>query len=268
MDRKKFLKTTASGLVAASFLPLLSFSKKTEEDFTTFENVDPTLINGSSWYFHFNIYTALIEEFSKSNGKEKEIIIHCENDGDAYHKLTYNASSSKEKTIDSKNLHFISFKLGKGDMKEDDKKFAQDSFGKSMIIEVHKKCHAVIRNDKSNLAVNFKYNADAEDCFLTSASVFHKGLADDCKELTMLRNLRENVMKPDKKYHQLISEYEIIAPQMLSNIYKADNKGEILDGIFNHLVIPAVSLVEAGKNIEAILYYKDFVEVMKQRYIV
>ncbi|WP_437920290.1 hypothetical protein [Sphingobacterium sp. LRF_L2] len=68
-------------------------------------------------------------------------------------------------------------------------------------------------------------------CFLTTACVYHKGLPDDCYELELLRNLRESFMKPNPDYNALITEYKVIAPLMLINIYRAENKAEILDFI-------------------------------------
>lgn len=127
-----------------------------------------------------------------------------------------------------------------------------------------------MRDSNLKLAVSFKYSDidDAyNDCFLTSATVFHKGFSDDCKELTILRNLREKVMKPNPNYSSLISEYGIIAPKMLLNINAAANKDEILESIYENLILPSVSFVESGKNIKAIEHYTDFVYQMKKLYL-
>ncbi|MBD1434553.1 hypothetical protein H8B06_17140 [Sphingobacterium sp. DN00404] len=110
-------------------------------------------------------------------------------------------------------------------------------------------------------------DSDDLDCFLTSACVFHKGLADDCYELQTLRQLRETAMRPIPEYDELISEYELIAPAMLKNIYRADNKHEILDCIYDQLVIPSILLIERNKPAEAIAYYANFVEMMKKEYL-
>lgn len=55
-------------------------------------------------------------------------------------------------------------------------------------------------------------------------------------------------MLPNKNYSSLINEYKIVAPKMLANIGKADNKAEVLDSIYFNLVIPSIQFIEKGKN--------------------
>lgn len=269
MNRKKFLKTVSTGVLAASLLPLLSFTKNRTSNLSksTFKSKKETNINGKMWNFELKIDNALLSDFDSTGKKERNLIIYA-ND----YEIFYVATSMKRETIDSKDLLFFECKLDRSDMTKEAKKFVEESFGKYINVEVHRKCHAVVKDNKSKLSVSFQYSApkdiDADlDCFLTSATVFHRGLSDDCKELTTLRNLRENVMKPDPNYFQLISEYEIIAPKMLANINVAVNKEEILESIYNNLILPSVSLVEKGKNIEAIEHYRDFVQEMKALYL-
>ena len=46
-------------------------------------------------------------------------------------------------------------------------------------------------------------------CFLTSACVEAKGLADDCHELSVLRNFRENYLRTVPEGRREIAEYYI-----------------------------------------------------------
>lgn len=268
MNRKKFLKHATAGVVAASFLPLLSFTDKKLKSSDYFMGDNFLVFKGKEWLFSFTINSDLLSKFKEANEPTKEIKLSGDNDTD----LIYKADSVNEKTIDSKNLHFITFSVVKDKMTSENFKFAKEALGKEFIMEVHDKCHAVIRNKKLKVDLPFKYiknlssNPDST-CFLTSACVFHKGLPDDCTELLVLRNLRETVMKPDPHFSQLIAEYSVIAPKMLINIDSAVNKDEILEIIYSNLVIPAVTLVEEGKNEEAISYYRDFVEEMKGLYL-
>ena len=55
---------------------------------------------------------------------------------------------------------------------------------------------------------------------------------------------------------------------MLLNINKAENKNDILEVIYNQLVVPSVSLVQQGKEDDAIKYYTDFVQEMKSLYLI
>lgn len=134
----------------------------------------------------------------------------------------------------------------------------------SPVIELDAETRA---NDTDTANTETSTDSDYSDCFLTSACVFHKGLADDCYELQMLRQLRETVMKPTPEYNKLISEYELIAPAMLKNIYQADNKHEILDFIYDQLVLRSILLIEHNKPEQAIAYYANFVDIMKKEYL-
>lgn len=112
----------------------------------------------------------------------------------------------------------------------------------------------------------FEYLKDA-DCFLTSACVFHKGLSDNCYELTQLRQLREEYMRPHNIYSKLLQEYKVVAPQLLREINVAENKNQILNSIYEQLVKPAVGFLEMGEKEKAVLHYTRFVEQMKRLYL-
>ena len=267
MNRKTFLQYASAGVAAASFLPLLSFTKNLKSS-DYFMGDKFLVIKGQEWLFSFTIDSDLLSKFTETSDQTKEIKLSGNTETD----LVYKADSIIEKTIDSKNLHFITFSIIKDKLTSENFKFAKDAFGKEFIMEVHDKCHAVIRNEKLKVDLPFRYiknmSSDPDaNCFLTSACVSHKGLPDDCAELMILRNLRETVMKPNPIFNQLIAEYNVIAPKMLSNIGDSENKGEILETIYSNLVLPAVNLVEEGKNEEAIAYYRDFVQEMKYLYL-
>ncbi len=270
MNRKKFLKQATSGIVAASFLPLLAFTKdKTHQSASgIYKSVESSSINGEKWIFEFSIDRYFITLFEDKNSTQRQITITGTNSQNEKVKMIYEAISKQEKMEDDKLLHFLTCKLVKDDMEKPAKNLAENSFGNKFVMEIHEGCHAASKDSKSKLSVDFKYGASEEaDCFLTSATVFHKGLSDDCRELTVLRNLRDVVMKTNPEYSSLITEYEIIAPKMLININNAPNKNEILESIFENLVLPSVALVESGKNTKAIEYYRDFVTEMKNIYV-
>ncbi|MGA9211598.1 twin-arginine translocation signal domain-containing protein [Kaistella sp.] len=268
MNRRKFLKKSSTGVAAAALLPLLSFQSRNFLRQDLYRAAELFKENGRTWLFDFWIYPILYENFNESTPEDKNLILKGHNDRTII-KLMYKAESLTQKTIDNKKLNFILYKIEKDKMIAGDYKFAKENFGKEIILEIHDKCHAIIRNEKLKLELKFGFSETLEEpaCFLTSACVFQKGLPDDCKELTLLRSLRENVMKPNAKYSNLISEYEIIAPKMLININKASNKDEVLDYIYTHLVQPSVNYIESGKNEEAILHYTDFVQEMKNHYL-
>ena len=105
------------------------------------------------------------------------------------------------------------------------------------------------------------------DCFLTTACVHHKKLADDCTELNTLRDLRDNFMANSEEGRQIICEYGEIGPRLIQNINNCENKAEIYDYMYDHLVIPSVDLINQGRKQEAVDYYEVFVKEMKSKYL-
>lgn len=272
MKRKEFLKKASSGFLAAAVLPLLSFDKKKflskdKWGFYKYATVEKYDNNGKKWKISFETTDFYITKFEKTPKEDR--FVTFDNYNTKLIKTSYKIIDVKEKQVDSIIVHFLSLKMMKDKMEQEAVETAEDLFGKDLILEIHHECHAEINTKKSAAKINLKFvpTFEGEDCFLTSACVYHKGLPDNCKELTTLRNLRETKMNPNLEYQKLIAEYEIIAPQMLMNINNAENKNEILDVIYNQLVLPSVALAEAGKEDEAIKLYADFVREMKSIYL-
>lgn len=110
-------------------------------------------------------------------------------------------------------------------------------------------------------------NSSGGGCYLTSACVEAKGLTDDCKELTVLRNFRDTYMKNTAEGCTDICEYYHTAPVIVEEIKKLPNSMEIFENIYNELVVPCVKLIENGELEKAYLHYKDYVILMKNKYL-
>lgn len=108
---------------------------------------------------------------------------------------------------------------------------------------------------------------EVSGCFLTSACVEAKGLADTCHELTVLRHFRDNYLRDRKEGEAEIREYYFVAPQVVAAIKKEGNSKEVFDGIYTNLVQPCVEMIEQGKNEDAYQLYKETVLKLKDRYI-
>ena len=109
-------------------------------------------------------------------------------------------------------------------------------------------------------------NRNSSGCFLTSACVEAKGLADDCRELTVLRSFRDTYLKKLDCGCSDICEYYHIAPVIVEKIKMLPNAIEIFETIYNELVIPCVLLIESNRNDEAYHAYKDYVKKLQLQY--
>ncbi|MBQ4369620.1 MAG: hypothetical protein II784_01325 [Oscillospiraceae bacterium] len=104
-------------------------------------------------------------------------------------------------------------------------------------------------------------------CFLTSACVEERGLADDCRELTAMRALRDNYIRNIPGGEDEIREYYETAPLIVSAIKASDDRKSEFDSIYREMILPCLEFVESGKYHDAYTLYKSWVSALKHRYI-
>ena len=103
----------------------------------------------------------------------------------------------------------------------------------------------------------YKHQSSSGGCFLTSACTAARGLPDDCHELTVLRNFRDNWLKHQSDGVSLIAHYYEVAPKIVEAIDKRDDRLVIWEDVYNKLVIPCVELIEKGENHKALALYQQ-----------
>ena len=104
-------------------------------------------------------------------------------------------------------------------------------------------------------------------CFLTSACVEHKGLPDDCYELTLLRRFRDEYVLSTEKGKCDIAHYYTVAPKIVSKIKLEANAKEIFKDIYSSLITPCVELISLGENAKAYCFYKQYSTELEQKYL-
>lgn len=113
----------------------------------------------------------------------------------------------------------------------------------------------------------YKSGNESSGCFLTSACVEARGLADDCEELTILRAFRDGYMRNLPNGQKDICEYYHVAPAIVEKIHALPNAKEIFDGLYNDLVAPCVVLIQNKYNGAAYTLYKSKVQELKLQYL-
>ena len=111
-------------------------------------------------------------------------------------------------------------------------------------------------------------NDSSTDCFLTSACTAARGLPDDCHELTVLRNYRDNWLKQQPDGVLLIAHYYEVAPKIVEVIDKLENRLMIWDEVYREMVLPCVAMIEKGQNEDALKLYRRITEQLEERYCV
>lgn len=103
-------------------------------------------------------------------------------------------------------------------------------------------------------------------CFLTSACTASRGLPDDCHELTVLRNFRDNWLKHQPDGVLLIAHYYEVAPKIVEAIDRLENRLEIWDKVYKELVMPCVELIDNEQCQEALELYRGITMKLEAQY--
>ena len=112
----------------------------------------------------------------------------------------------------------------------------------------------------------YKHNSSSGGCFLTSACTATRNLPDDCRELTVLREFRDNWLKSQPNGVCLISHYYEIAPKIVEAIDKREDRIEIWNEVYQKQVLPCVNLIGEERYLEALEIYQKMTEELERRY--
>lgn len=110
-------------------------------------------------------------------------------------------------------------------------------------------------------------NSSSGGCFITSACVEARGLADDCKELTILRSFRDTYLRNVEGGMLEISQYYLIAPKIVEKIKAREDSMTIFERIYSELVEPCVAFIEQGENGKAHELYKKYTLRLSQELV-
>ena len=112
-------------------------------------------------------------------------------------------------------------------------------------------------------AENSGYTGDDGGCFLTSACVDYIGKGDDCEELTILRDFRDNYMKKSAVGSELVTQYYEVAPKIVESINNSANKEYFYKYIYG-VIINCIKLIKENNNEDALSEYKKMVVKLKK----
>lgn len=94
-------------------------------------------------------------------------------------------------------------------------------------------------------------------CFLTTACVEHKGLTDNCRELTAMRRLRDEWLAKQPNGQEEIENYYLTAPSIVKNILGLPDSAKVLDELYTAYILPCTELVEKDDMLNAYKMYKQ-----------
>lgn len=85
-------------------------------------------------------------------------------------------------------------------------------------------------------------------CFLTTACMRHHdaNFSDDCRELTVLRDVRDNYIRKTPDGEELVTEYYRTAPGQVVKLESRPDAKEVFDKMYDEFILPAVEQAESG----------------------
>jgi hypothetical protein len=103
-------------------------------------------------------------------------------------------------------------------------------------------------------------------CLVTTACVTSMGLPDDCYELRILRQFRDDYMRTRDHGDELVENYYELAPSVIAAIDARPDKAGIYREMFV-LVQNCVALIEASELEQAMRTYANIVLELKARFL-
>lgn len=111
----------------------------------------------------------------------------------------------------------------------------------------------------------YKEEDNTSSCYITTACVVHKHLADDCAIMMNLRAFRDGYMN---EHHQKdIQEYYDIAPVIVNCINTQKNSGDIWDSVYDEMIKPCNDYIIEKEFSKAYRLYKEKTLEFKERYM-
>ena len=115
-----------------------------------------------------------------------------------------------------------------------------------------------------NCSSHYKEKKRESDCFITTVVCNRLGLSDDCHELQVLRNFRDQVLQKNSKYKDLLFEYDTVGPLIASQLLIEDE--EVIQKIHDSYLLPISHMIEVGNQDRAIEKYKFLTRMLAHHY--
>lgn len=123
---------------------------------------------------------------------------------------------------------------------------------------------------KTNLeAAEFSYIEQGfhkKFCYITTAVCETFGKADNCYELTLLRDYRDNYLASLPEGEALIQEYYDVAPSIVKHINQQEDSAQIYRSIWNEWLSPCITMIEDNRLEECREKYEAMVRTLGEMY--
>lgn len=103
-------------------------------------------------------------------------------------------------------------------------------------------------------------------CYITTAVCESINKPDDCFELNLLRNYRDNILAKEDGGQEIINEYYDIAPTIVKRINRLENSSDVYEGLYNDYILGCIKNIENKEYNECRENYARMVLELKNKY--
>ncbi len=104
-------------------------------------------------------------------------------------------------------------------------------------------------------------------CYITTAVCESLGKPDDCYELEMLRNYRDEYLAGMEEGRALIDRYYDIAPTIVNRINRQENASDVYEGIYRDYLCPCIKTIEQHENEKCREIYASMMKDLQMKYM-
>lgn len=273
MHRRKFLQVSTTGLLTTA---IVGFPKSNKAQTPEGEGPKTYYWRSGNEAFELEMYNEPLNNFSKAPISMREVTI--KEVAELFAGSTSEVNHQYRITAVKMHPEYLARKLVTIQCVDENGTVKAGVFGKeSLTLDVLPNAVVYLTDTRTNETFTLKVatlldqqedtnDSDEEyvpDCFLTTACVEHKGLADDGVELNTLRAFREEYMRPTAEGQALLERYYIDGPAILKAVEQQANPAEYYEHMYQHLVRPSLALIAHNHKAEAMAYYRDYVLAIK-----
>ncbi len=103
-------------------------------------------------------------------------------------------------------------------------------------------------------------------CYVTTAVCESRNQDDNCYELSLLRNYRDNILAKEEGGEEIIHQYYNVAPTIVKRINRLDNSKEVYDSLYRNYILNCIKCIENKDYDECKQTYIKMVSELKSKY--
>lgn len=105
-------------------------------------------------------------------------------------------------------------------------------------------------------------------CYITTAVCQSLQKADDCYELALLRDFRDQQLLCNEAGQKLVAHYYNTAPTIVNHIKRSREAKQIFQALYQSYIMPCIRLIEQQSYDQAISLYRQMVEELEGQYFI